>query len=84
MSAPETSKPLAVIFGCSGPRLTPREQRLFRQADPLGFILFRRNCENPSQIARLTADLREAVGRDDAPILIDQEGGRVQRLRPPR
>lgn len=83
MSALEGSKPLAVVFGCSGPVLTPRERRLFRQADPLGFILFRRNCRDPVQVARLTADLREAVGREDAPILIDQEGGRVQRLRPP-
>ena len=84
MSDLEGSKPLAVIFGCSGPRLSVRERRLFREANPFGFILFRRNCRDPAQIARLAADLRETVGREDAPILIDQEGGRVQRLRPPR
>src|SRR5690606_26010370 len=48
-----------------------------------GFILFRRNCETPDQVRRLVDSLRSAVGRDDAPVLIDQEGGRVQRLRPP-
>lgn len=53
------------------------------EADPLGFILFRRNCENPAQVRALVADLRAAVGRADAPVLIDQEGGRVARLRPP-
>ncbi len=84
MSGRESGKPLAVIFGCSGPRLSVRERRLFREANPLGFILFRRNCRDPGQIARLVADLRETVGREDAPVLIDQEGGRVQRLRPPR
>ncbi len=57
---------------------------MFHEANPLGFILFRRNCQDPGQVARLVADLRETVGREDAPILIDQEGGRVQRLRPPR
>ena len=84
MSDPDGSKPLAVIFGCSGPRLSVRERRLFREADPFGFILFRRNCQDPAQVARLVADLRETVGREGAPVLIDQEGGRVQRLRPPR
>ncbi len=73
----------ATILGCLGPRLSAEERAFFRQADPWGFILFARNLETPDQIARLTADLRDSVGRD-APILIDQEGGRVQRLRAPQ
>ena len=72
----------ACILGCAGPVLTDAERAFFREAEPWGFILFRRNVEDPDQVRRLTADLRDAVGRD-APILIDQEGGRVQRLRPP-
>lgn len=72
----------AAIFGCEGPRLTPQERAFFRDADPFGFILFARNIDTPEQVRRLTADLRDAVGRD-APVLIDQEGGRVQRLRAP-
>ena len=72
----------ATIFGCAGPVLTPDERAFFRDADPLGFILFARNVETPDQVRRLTADLRDAVGRD-APVLVDQEGGRVQRLRAP-
>lgn len=67
------------ILGCGGLRLSPDEARFFRDADPWGFILFGRNVDAPAQLARLTADLRAAVGRD-APILIDQEGGRVQRM----
>jgi beta-N-acetylhexosaminidase len=74
--------PLAVIFGCEGPVLGPDEAAFFREADPLGFILFARNVETPDQLRRLTGDLRAAVGRD-APVLVDQEGGRVQRLRAP-
>jgi beta-N-acetylhexosaminidase len=73
---------LAAIFGCAGPALGVDERALFRQNDPFGFILFARNIETPDQVRRLTADLRDAVGRD-APILVDQEGGRVQRLRAP-
>ncbi len=72
----------AFILGPPGPVLAPDDAAFFRDADPWGFILFDRNLETPEQIRRLTASLREAVGRD-APILIDQEGGRVQRLRPP-
>ena len=72
----------ATIFGCAGPRLLSAERAFFREADPFGFILFARNVEDPDQLRRLTSDLREAVGRD-APILVDQEGGRVQRLRAP-
>lgn len=72
----------ATIFGCAGPHLGPDEAAFFREADPFGFILFARNVETPEQLRRLTSDLREAVGRD-APVLVDQEGGRVQRLRAP-
>lgn len=71
----------AVIFGCDGHELTAEEQSFFREAKPWGFILFSRNCGSPDQLRRLTASLRACVGRGDAPILIDQEGGRVQRLR---
>ena len=82
MSA-SASRPLAAVFGCGGATLSTDERTFFRQADPLGFILFRRNCRSPDQVRALTAALRDAVGRADAPVLIDQEGGRVQRLRPP-
>lgn len=73
---------LAAIFGCEELALSPDERAFFRDCDPFGFILFARNIENPDQVIRLTAQLRDAVGRD-APILIDQEGGRVQRMRAP-
>lgn len=72
----------AFISGCAGPVLSEAERDFFRAAEPWGFILFRRNIETPGQVRALTADLRAAVGRD-APILVDQEGGRVQRLGPP-
>ncbi len=72
----------AAIFGCAGPVLAAQEADFFRDYDPLGFIIFARNVENPDQLRRLTDDLRSCVGRD-APVLIDQEGGRVQRLRAP-
>lgn len=74
----------AVIFGCTGTRLTPEELAFFRDADPWGFILFARNINTPLQVSSLTRQLRSAVGRADAPVLIDQEGGRVARLNPPR
>jgi beta-N-acetylhexosaminidase len=73
----------AFIAGCSGPVLTPQERAFFREADPFGFILFRRNIADPAQVAALTAALRDCVGRASAPVLVDQEGGRVQRLGPP-
>lgn len=82
MSGPENN-PLAAIFGCSGPKLSKDERRFFRDAGPLGFILFERNCQDPEQVRRLVDDLRGSVGREDAPVLIDQEGGRVARLKPP-
>lgn len=74
---------IPVIFGCEGPELTDWEAGFFRDARPLGFILFRRNCETPEQVRALCHSLRECLGDADAPILIDQEGGRVARLRPP-
>lgn len=74
---------LPVIFGCKGPALTEDEATLFRQAPPFGLILFARNCKAPGQIRALVHHFRTLVGRADAPIMIDQEGGRVQRLRPP-
>jgi len=80
LSNPE---PRAVVLGCAGATLTGWERGFFREADPLGFILFQRNCENPQQVRALIAALRDAVGRADAPVLIDQEGGRVARLKPP-
>jgi len=72
----------AVIFGCGGTALSAAERAFFAEAEPWGFILFARNVESPAQLRRLTAELRASVGRD-APVLVDQEGGRVQRLRPP-
>jgi len=75
-----TNYPRAVIFGCAGPRLKATEAEFFRESNPLGFILFRRNCETPEQLTTLVLDLRASVGRGDAPVLIDQEGGRVVRM----
>lgn len=72
----------AAIVGLAGPGLSEAERKLFAQEQPLGFILFARNVENKSQVKNLVGDLRKSVGRN-APILIDQEGGRVQRLKPP-
>ena len=72
----------ACILAPAGPVLSEDEAAFFRDADPFGFILFARNAETPGQLRRLCTSLRETVGRD-APILIDQEGGRVQRLRAP-
>ena len=72
----------ATILDAEGLRLTADEKALFRDADPFGFILFARNIDTADQVRALCADFREAIGRD-APITIDQEGGRVQRLRPP-
>ena len=74
--------PNAIIFGCQGKALEDEEKAFFARSNPLGFILFARNVDTPDQVRALVASLRECVGRD-APILIDQEGGRVRRLRPP-
>jgi beta-N-acetylhexosaminidase len=73
----------AAIYGFEGLALTDAERGLFGEAEPAGFILFRRNCESQDQLLRLTDSLRALSGRDDVPILIDQEGGRVARMRPP-
>ena len=72
----------AFITGVSGAQLTAEERRFLRDADPWGLIVFTRNVQTPAQVADLTSSFREALGRD-APVLIDQEGGRVQRLGPP-
>ena len=73
---------LSVIFGCEGTALTPEERAFFQDVQPWGFILFARNIVDRAQLSKLTADLRDSVGWN-APILIDQEGGRVQRMRAP-
>ncbi|NWE52394.1 beta-N-acetylhexosaminidase [Brevundimonas sp. P7753] len=73
----------AAIYGCSGHRLTAEERAFFAETRPWGFILFRRNVDTPDQVTALVEDLRDSIGRADAPVLIDQEGGRVQRLGPP-
>ncbi|MFT3671932.1 beta-N-acetylhexosaminidase [Aestuariivirga sp.] len=79
-----TRKPIgAFISGCSGIVLTEGEKAFFARSNPWGLILFKRNCETPEQVRKLTGDFRAAVGRKDAPVLIDQEGGRVQRMGPP-
>ena len=72
----------ACIFGCTGFKLSKTEFDFFKRSQPWGFILFLRNIESKAQVKRLTKELRESVGRN-APILIDQEGGRVQRMRSP-
>jgi beta-N-acetylhexosaminidase len=72
----------AFITGVSGPALTDRERAFLREAQPWGIIIFQRNVAGPQELRNLIDDLRTTLGRS-APILIDQEGGRVQRLRPP-
>src|SRR5205085_9291614 len=73
----------AFITGISATELTAAERDFIRAERAWGFILFKRNIDAPAQVARLVAELRETVGEADAPVLIDQEGGRVQRLGPP-
>ncbi len=73
----------AFISGCAGYTLSADERSFLRDADPWGLILFKRNVESPEQLIRLTSEFRSVVGRDHAPVLIDQEGGRVQRVGPP-
>ena len=86
VSLSETNRPWtssqAAVFGCSGHTVTQDERSFFEDANPLGFILFARNIDTPDQVRNLTSELRDCVGWN-APVLIDQEGGRVQRLRPP-
>lgn len=78
----EDDPPAAVIFGVGGLALTRAEEDVFRKTNPLGFILFARNCDNPQQVRDLCESLHKSAGRH-VPILIDQEGGRVQRLKAP-
>jgi beta-N-acetylhexosaminidase len=73
----------AAIYSLAGAALTDDERSFFRDADPAGYILFQRNCETRAQLRALTDELRGMHGRGDVPILIDQEGGRVARMKPP-
>lgn len=73
----------AAIYGLSGPELLAEEVDFFRDAQPAGYILFKRNIESREQLRRLTDAVRNLEGHDEVPILIDQEGGRVARMRPP-
>src|SRR5947207_8860990 len=73
----------AFITGVSGLELTDAEREFVRAERPWGFILFKRNVDTPAQVARLVGKLRDCLGEADAPVLIDQEGGRVARLGPP-
>lgn len=73
----------AAIYGLAGQVISEDERRFFLEADPAGYILFKRNCSDPQQLRRLTDQLRALHGRADLPILIDQEGGRVARMQPP-
>jgi beta-N-acetylhexosaminidase len=73
----------AFIAGCAGTSLSDDEKRFFADACPWALILFKRNIENPAQVRELTRSFRAVVSRPGAPVLVDQEGGRVQRLGPP-
>src|SRR6202000_1166487 len=73
----------AFITGVLGPELSADEREFIRSERPWGFILFKRNVEAPEQVIRLVQELRDAAGHPDSPVLFDQEGGRVQRLRAP-
>jgi beta-N-acetylhexosaminidase len=73
----------AFITGVSGPELSAAEREFIRLERPWGFILFKRNIQTPEQVVRLVGELRQAIGDPEAPVLIDQEGGRVQRFGPP-
>ena len=83
MSNGSLEAPLAAIFGCEGLTLGAEEAQFFKRCQPIGFILFQRNIGTPDQVRELVDQLRTTIGRTDAPILIDQEGGRVARLGPP-
>lgn len=78
-----STRPRAVIFGLSGPTLLNEERDFFKRVQPLGFILFERNIKSPDQVRTLIHQLKATVDHSDVPILIDQEGGRVSRLKPP-
>jgi beta-N-acetylhexosaminidase len=73
----------AAVYGCQGTELASDERAFFHDVRPFGFILFARNVDNPAQVVSLCRQLRDSIGDGNAPIFIDQEGGRVQRLRPP-
>ena len=75
-----SESPLALFVGIAGLELSADEVAFLREANPYGLFLFRRNLDHPDQVRRLCAEFRETVGRADAPVFIDQEGGRVQRL----
>jgi beta-N-acetylhexosaminidase len=75
--------PKALIVGVSGTQLGAAERDFLKTADPLGFILFARNITAPDQVRALVREMRDCIGRKNAPVLIDQEGGRVARLKPP-
>ena len=75
--------PKAFISGCAGLALNDEERAFLRREDPWGLILFKRNIADRDQVRALTHSFRDSVGRADAPVLIDQEGGRVQRMAPP-
>jgi len=77
------SESKAIIFGCAGKEPSGQEKEFFRAEQPWGFILFARNIGEPEQISDLVASMRDCVGRPETPVFIDQEGGRVQRIRPP-
>jgi beta-N-acetylhexosaminidase len=83
LSESNGKRPKPIIFGCAGTRLTFLERALFKDADPFGFILFKRNCESAEQIRYLIMELQQVTGRQHVTIAIDQEGGRVARLQPP-
>ncbi len=74
---------IPVIFGLSGPVLTPEERAFFADVHPAGYVFFKRNCETPAQLRALTDSLRDLHGREDVAIMIDQEGGPVSRMVPP-
>lgn len=80
---PNLPRMTPVIFGISGLELSADERAFFKEADPAGYILFARNCDNRTQLRRLTDDLRSIHGRDRLVVSIDQEGGRVVRMKPP-
>src|SRR5581483_4229020 len=71
------------VYGCAGTELTADERAFYRDAQPWGFILLARNARDPEQVRALVNEMRETVGDAGAPVLIDQEGGRVMRLKPP-
>jgi len=78
-----TENPKAIIFGCESTQLSDTERHFFERIQPLGFILFLRNCQSPEQVRQLVEELKSCVRHDYVPILIDQEGGRVSRLKSP-